>query len=142
MVMGFDTLATYYGLPALFALLYAAGFILALVYWRRCPSACRLVAAACAIHFVVTCTRVIFIMFWFQFANDREVFNYVILGLGFMNLIANAILLLAAFAGRNEPTRPYPPLTPRSRYADDDDWESRPRKPQPPAGSDDVGIRV
>ena len=31
------------------------------------------------------------------------------------------MILVAAFSGRNEPTRPYPPLSPKSRY--DDDWE-------------------
>ncbi len=139
MELGIDQIVLYYGLPGLSAVLSAAGFVLALVYWRRCPSACQWVALACAIHFVVTCARVVFLTISFQIVNDRETINFIFIGMGFLNLVAYAMLLLAAFAGRNQPTRPYPPLTPRSRY--DDDWDPPPKKSPPPAGSDDVGIR-
>ncbi len=141
MPMGIDQLAAFYVLPALFALLNAAGFVLALVFWRRSPKACSWVAMGCAINFVITVSRVGFTMTWFRIVNDREIFNYVIFGLGFLNIVGNAMLLVAAFTGRNEPTRPYPPVM--SRLDSDDDWEPQPKKPQPPnTGPGEVGIKA
>jgi hypothetical protein len=96
----------------LFGLLYFAGIVLALVYWRRCPAICSLVFAASLLHLISS---------WIQFVGDPAGIPHMlpIVGsvstAGIIEWVAYGLMLVAVFTGRNELARPRPiPV--------DDDW--------------------
>src|SRR5437660_295592 len=90
---------------ALFGLLYLAGIVLSLVYWRRCPAACSLVFAASLLH--LTSAAI-------QFAGDQRGIPHVLpIGggvstAGIIEWVAYGLMLVAVFTGRNELARPRP----------------------------------
>jgi hypothetical protein len=119
--------------PALFALLHATGLILAVVYWRRCPSACALLLGASLLNLIVSASRIAL-----QIGRgDFPFFGVAFTGLSILSWIAYGLMLMAVFAGRNEPTR----LPPRIRRPDpeDDDWAPPAKAPAPT--TDSTGIQ-
>ena len=112
-------------IPGLYGLLHLAGFILALVYWRRCPKACSLLFMAALLNLLATLT-----LFYFLAVPDNRQAFFVpgIVFASILQWIAYGLLLMAIFAGRNDlppkdsrPSRPIPD--------DDDDWPPSIAKP-------------
>ena len=113
-------------IPGLFLLLHLVGLILALAYRRRCPAACALLFVASIVSITGSFARISLVLGIAR--PDPFILGG---GLSVLNWIAYGLMLLAIFAGRNEPKRP-PPLPP------DDDW-TPPRAPA--AAKESTGIQ-
>lgn len=120
----------FYVMPLLFVLLHLAALILSLVYWRRCPSACALLLPASIMNLAAALGRIC-LPFLLQHA-EAAFLNAFMLGLTALNWLGYALMLMAIFAGRNEPTR-LPPRLSRP-HEEDDDWHApAPKPPTPPS---------
>jgi hypothetical protein len=115
-------------IPGLYVLLHLTGLILALVYWRRCPKPCALLLAASLLSLLGSLTRVGLLLVG---AGDNFPF-FRTPAASILQWIAYGLMLVAIFAGRNEPRR----LPPRP-LQDDDDWEPKP----PTSTRDTTGIQ-
>jgi hypothetical protein len=119
-------------IPLLFAFVHLAGVILAIIFWRRCPTACALLLCASLLYLLVSVSYLVL--------NRFLAFNFpgwVHDGLGILDLIAYTLILVAVVANRDDPAR-LPPRRRRHEPDDDDDWD-RPAKP--PAPADSTGIQ-
>ncbi len=112
--------------PALFALLHVTGLLLAVVYWRRCPSACALLLGASLLNLIASISRIAMICI-------GEVPFFAFTGLSILSWLGYGLMLMAVFAGRTEPAR-LPRLD-----SEDDDWAPS-RKASGPA-TDSTGIQ-
>jgi|ERR1019366_4381433 hypothetical protein len=102
---------------ALYALLYAIGFIVALAYWRRAPRACGLMLTATALNLAVTLARAG--LHYTVMANGFNLELGLVMGvLTFAQWIGLGLIVLAVFVGRgDQPRRPPHP------FRLDDDWD-------------------
>ncbi len=106
--------------PGLFVLLHLTALILALVYYRRCPAACGLVILASTLGLVVTIGRVSFQLLLIHGDGNPQMFSLAMLGFNIGSWFAYGLLIVAVFAGRNQPPAQRSRLDPLD---DDDDWD-------------------
>lgn len=129
--MALDRFLSFLVMPLLFVLLHLAALVLSLVYWRRCPAACSLLFPAAIMSLIGSVGR---IGLPFILPPGEAFFGNILTGLTVLNWLGYGLMLMAIFAGRNEPTRP--PRAPRSLPDDDDDDDDwlPPKLPLPPPG--------
>ena len=127
-----DNLSSQLLMPGLFLLLQLAGLLLALGYWRRCPSACGLLFTAALLSMLSTLGGV-----GLQFAHPDGNLPFIgfIPMLSILNWVAFALMLMAIFAGRNEPAHPALQSLPP-----DDDWGAPAKLPA--STKDTTGIQT
>jgi hypothetical protein len=136
-MMAIDQWLGILAMPVLFILLHAVGLVLSLAYWRRCPAACSLLFTACILNLLGTGGRLAATLLLQQgMLFTRE----LIWGLAFLNWLGGGLMLMAIFAGRNEPTR-LPPRSPRWP-PDDDKPDVAPPTPPMASSKDSTGIQV
>ena len=119
-------------LYGMYGLLYLAGLTVALVYWRRCPKACAWLFTASLLGLLANLTRV---GLQLHFVNRDDIvvrenivpFTKAMYLTSIVQWIAHGLLLLAVFAGRNEP--PFKERSPRPLSDDDGDWPPSISKP-------------
>ena len=126
-------------IPILFGLLDVVGFTLALVFHRRAPAACNFLIASTVLHLLVTFGRVGLQMSGFA-AENRFVFGYAMTGFSVLNWIAYALILMAVFSGRNEPTPQPMRAKRRDRRDEDTEWDTPPASKALPKTTDNTGI--
>ena len=132
--MPFDRFLGMLAMPLLFVLLHFVGLILALVYWQRCPAACSLLFTGSILNLIGSIGR---IGLPFVVApGGLPFFGTVMSGLTFLNWLGYGLLLMAIFAGRNEPTH-LPARSPRPLPDDDDEFGV-----PPGSTTDRTGIQV
>lgn len=104
-------------------LLHFLGVMLAIIYWRRCPTACALLFIASVLSMLAS-VNVYTLPFVWEGGHGGQI---AALAAIFVRWIAHGLMLVAIFAGRKEP-----PLkesrTPRP-LPDDDDWPPSISKP-------------
>jgi hypothetical protein len=124
--------------PALFALFYITALILAIVYWRRCSSACALVLTGSLLNLLIMVGR--FVLPLALGGADPALFNVGFFVLNVLSLGGHGLILGAVFAGRrdayDEAARPR-----RPRADDGEDWD-RPAPKPPPADSTGIQERA
>ncbi len=113
----------------LFATLYAAAFVIALSFWRRCRTACALMLASTSVLLVAIAARA-----YLQFRLLNGDFNLaapavVFTGLSLVQWIGHALMIAAVFANRGRQANQ--PRWPKGPYAQDDDWDDPPFEPRP-----------
>lgn len=122
--MALENLLPMLVIPGLYALLHLTALILALVYYRRCPSACGLVLVASSLNLTVTIARVAYQMVWPPRDGNFMMFGTIMAGFNIVNWIAYGLMIVAVFVGRHPPTpTPYRPARPDPR---DEDWDEPP----------------
>ncbi len=89
--------------PVLLA--YLTGMVLALVFWRRCPTACLLVLVATGIHLIaqVGSFLSVYIVNLGTVHYRVELFQAIGLAVSVVHALAIGLLLAAVFVGRPTP---------------------------------------
>lgn len=121
-------------MPGLFLLLQLAGLVLALAFWSRCPSACALLFLGSLLSMLANVGRVGLML---VHPDGNLPFLGFIPMISILNWVAYALMLLAIFAGRNEPTRPS-----LQNLPPDDDWHAPVQSSAPVSTKDTTGIQT
>jgi uncharacterized protein with PQ loop repeat len=117
-------------IPGLFMLMHLTALILALVYHRRCPAACRLVILASVLNLVATPGVFVGQMISVHGEGAIRMQLMIVFVFAFISWIAYGLLLVAVFAGRNQRA---PQRSRHDPLGEDDDWDRPVAAPKPRA---------
>ena len=137
--MQMDSLLWVWLVPGMFVLLHLTALVLALVFYRRCPSACGLVVISSMMSLSVTIARAAFQFLWLHNPENRMAFGLVMSGFAGVSWIAYGLLIVAVFVGRTPPT-PTPYRSAQTLDDDDDEWNPPAAAPAAQA-PDSAGFR-